>query len=163
MSRFTHYKKQTVNVANDDAAFMATLAGRTVGEVGLIHQLEGDEFEWFETPNPKREGEVIRGMFLTIEGKEWQIGISRGFKWEKKEDEDWLMDCEFRMNPINVVIDGVVQKDDKGNNIRYDGLEGRALKMQINIGNPSGLTKGETQKAFNTEYSDAKTANKALA
>ncbi len=161
MSVFTNYKKQTLSIAKNDAEFMRVLEGKTIGEIGQHHQLSGDEFEFEEK---EVNGRTIRNLYLELDGKTWQIPISRGFKWEERFNAEWLMNCEFYLRAQSMLVDGVAQTNPDGSPVLYDGLNGRALKEGLSLGNPSGITKGNNvERAFNVEEDIKRRANASLA
>lgn len=174
MSVFSKYKKQSITLGKESNVAILALAGRTIGEIGQLFQLDGGEFEWEEKPNPKNNSEMIRNLYINLKADhipadlrgEYQLSVSKKFKWEDRFNEEWFMNCEVRNNFVAMVDadnNQVMGKDAQGNEIGLlqDGAEGRPLKRVLGVGNPSGLTKGATEKAFGGETEEQRIAREA--
>lgn len=165
LTKFKNYQKQTLTIANRDENVKALLGDKTIGEIGHTYELEGDEFEFEEKPNPKDPKQTIRNMYLRLNGHEYQIAISRNFNWDKRFDADWLLNCEFYHRPMSMLNEaGEAVMGENGQPLYYDGNEGRALRTTIVLGNPSGLTKGDNvEKAFSADSDEKANVKKANA
>lgn len=152
-SRFNG-KRSSLIIASQSAFAMSLLGGKTINEIGFLKGMSDDDFEFNVVENPKKAGQMITTLVLTIEGNQYQVGVSKGFDANRAmEDPEWFLECEFRRTPRALLAeDGITQLtrevDGKTVGLLMDGLDGRPFAEILTIGKPSGITATNRTKAF---------------
>jgi hypothetical protein len=130
-------------LAAESAEGRKIFGGKTLAQIGAEYDLADEDVEWY---NPKlNDGRVIRNVLITVNGKMYQIPISRGLTKEMCEEPEIVLNCLFR-NTFKQVVekgeDGVMtpkfEKDGK-TPVLANGENGLKMEHYMSFGKPNGL------------------------